>query len=213
MSTECDRHFYEPADGHGLAHDPFNAIIAPRPIGWISSLDPHGTRNLAPYSFFNGFNYRPPIIGFSSINRKDSVRNVEAAGEFTWNLVTMDLAKQMNETSAVVAPEVDEFDLAGLEAAPSRLVKPQRVAASPVSFECRVTQIVRLADVDGAELDTWVVFGQVVGVHIDRRYLKDGVYDTTAAHPILRTGGPGGYVEIRPDAAFEMLRPEGAYRG
>lgn len=200
-------HFYEPASGHGLAHDPLNAIVAPRPIGWIGSQAEGGVRNLAPYSFFNAFNYRPPIIGFSSIGRKDSVTNIEASGEFTWNLATKALAEAMNQTSAMVAPEVDEFDLAGLEAAPSRLIQAPRVAASPVSFECRVSQIVQLKSASGEAIDTWVVFGEVIGVHIDRRFLKDGVYDTTAAHPILRTGGLGGYVEITPEAAFQMMRP------
>lgn len=200
-------YFYEPAAGHGLPHDPFNAIVAPRPIGWIGSLDRAGVRNLAPYSFFNAFNYRPPIVGFASIGKKDSVRNLEATGEFTWNLVTKALAEPMNETCRTVPPEVDEFALAGLEAAPSRLIAAPRVAASPASFECKVSQVIQLTSAAGEKVDTWMVFGEVVAVHIDKRFLKDGVYDTTAPHPILRTGGGGGYVEVTPQSAFDMPRP------
>lgn len=143
-----DQHFYEPRDGHasvpGLDHDPLNAIIAPRPIGWISTLAEDGTRNLAPYSFFNLFNYRPPIIGFSSMGWKDSAANIAATGEFVWNLVTRDLGDVMNRSAATVGREVDEFDLAGIDTLASRLVKPPRVAASPVAFECRHTQTLRL---------------------------------------------------------------------
>ncbi|MEE7559195.1 flavin reductase family protein, partial [Xanthomonas sp. Kuri4-2] len=119
-------HFYEPADGHGLPHDPFNAIVGPRPIGWIGSRGADGVANLAPYSFFNAFNYVPPIVGFASIGWKDSVRNIEASGEFTWNLATQPLAEAMNASSAMVAPEVDEFVLAGLAAAPSRRIAAPR---------------------------------------------------------------------------------------
>ena len=116
-----DIHFYEPAHGHGLPHDPFNAIVGPRPIGWISSQDAHGRLNLAPYSFFNAFNYIPPIIGFSSVGRKDSLNNIEQTGEFAWNLATRPLAEQMNQSCAMVAPEVNEFELAGLTPVASKL--------------------------------------------------------------------------------------------
>lgn len=142
-------HSYRPADGHRLPHDPFNAIIGPRPIGWISSRDAESNVNLAPYSFFNAFNYTPPIIGFSSQGRKDSLRNIEATGEFVWNLATFDLAQAMNESCRAVAPEVDEFALAGLTPLASEQVAPPRVAQSPVSMECRCTQIVRLRDAAG----------------------------------------------------------------
>ena len=143
-------HFYEPRDGHRLPHDPLNAMVAPRPIGWISTVSAAGVRNIAPYSFFNLINYTPPLIAFSSVGRKDSVANVEATGEFVWNLATRDLAEAMNATSAMVPAEVDEFALAGLETLPSRLVAPERVAASPVAFECRLTQLIRLTDRHGA---------------------------------------------------------------
>src|SRR5580704_15369166 len=135
-------HFYEPAQGHGLRHDPFNAIVGPRPIGWIASQDANGALNLAPYSFFNAFNYVPPIVGFASISYKDTVRNIEQTREFVWNLATSPVAEAMNQTSAMVAPEVDEFALVGLTPVPSRLISVPRVGQSPVSFECRLTQVI-----------------------------------------------------------------------
>jgi flavin reductase (DIM6/NTAB) family NADH-FMN oxidoreductase RutF len=205
---EKDLHYYEPANGHGLKHDPFNAIIAPRPIGWISSRSAKGHVNLAPYSFFNGFNYIPPIIGFSSTSRKDSIENIEQTGEFVWNLATMDLAKQMNATAAHVAPDVSEFTLAGLTEAPSKLVNVPRVAESPVSFECKLTQIIQLEGADGSKLKGWLTLGEVVAVHIDKALIKDGVYQTALARPIVRAGRRGDYFEIRPDAMFEMVRPD-----
>ena len=200
-------HFYEPAAGHGLAHDPFNSIIAPRPIGWIASQDAGGALNLAPYSFFNAFNYTPPIIGFASVGYKDSVRNIEATREFVWNLATRPLAQAMNATSASVAPDVDEFALAGLTPAPSRVVRPPRVGESPVSFECRLTQILQLETVSGEKVPTWLVLGQVVGVHIAAELIRDGVYVTHAAQPIVRGGGPADYFEIGADQLFRMKRP------
>jgi len=200
-------HFYEPHLGHGLPHDPFNAIVGPRPIGWIASLSADGVPNLAPYSFFNGFNYTPPIVGFASIGYKDSVRNIEATREFTWNLVTQALAEPMNQTCAAVGPEVDEFVLAGLATAPSRTIAAPRVAASPVSFECRCTQIVQLQRADGAAVPTWLVLGEVVGVHIDRALLKDGVYDTALAGHLLRGGGPADYFTVGPEQRMRMFRP------
>ena len=142
-------HSYEPKNGHGLAHDPFNAIVGPRPIGWISSKGATGLVNLAPYSFFNGFNYIPPIIGFSSNGHKDTLRNIEETRVFVWNLVTRPLAEQMNQTCAPVSPEVNEFDLAGLTPLPSTLIDVPRVAESPVTFECRCTQIHQLLKADG----------------------------------------------------------------
>ena len=201
-----NRHFYEPAEGHRLRHDPLNSIVAPRPIGWIASLSADGRRNLAPYSFFNLFNYRPPIIGFASVGWKDSVANVEASKEFVWNLATRPLAEAMN-ISSTSERDKDEFALAGLEAAPSRIVRPPRVALSPVSFECRLTQLIRLHDLQGQDLDTWLVLGEVVGVHIDRAMLEDGVYQTARAAPISRGGGPADYFETTGDALFHMARP------
>jgi flavin reductase (DIM6/NTAB) family NADH-FMN oxidoreductase RutF len=200
-------HFYEPRQGHGLPHDPFNAIVGPRPIGWIASRSGAGLLNLAPYSFFNAFNYVPPIVGFASIGWKDSVRNIEETGEFAWNLATRPLAERMNQTCAAVPAEVDEFALAGLTPAPSRLIAAPRVAESPVSFECRLSQLIQLQRADGQQVPTWLVLGEVVGVHIDRALLKDGVYDTAAAQPILRGGGPADYFAIAPEGLFRMFRP------
>lgn len=206
--ADRDFHFYEPAQGHRLPHDPLNAIIGPRPIGWISSQDADGKRNLAPYSFFNAFNYRPPILGFSSIGWKDTVRNIEATREFVWNLATRALGTQMNMTSEMVPPEVDEFELSGLDPAPCRLVAAARVAQSPVSMECRLIEIIQLKGVDGRPVQTWLVLGEVVGVHIAQAALRDGIYDTAAQHPILRAGGPGAYAEITPATMFDMPRPK-----
>jgi flavin reductase (DIM6/NTAB) family NADH-FMN oxidoreductase RutF len=203
-----DIHYYEPSSGHGLPHDPFNAIVGPRPIGWISSQDAQGRLNLAPYSFFNAFNYTPPIVGFSTIGYKDSIRNIEETGGFGWNLSTRPLAEAMNATCARVGPEVDEFALAGLTPAPSRLIAAPRVAESPVSFECRLSQVLRLKGADGREVDTWLVLGEVVAVYIDRKLLTpEGIYDTAAAEPIMRGGGPADYFGVTPANLFRMRRP------
>jgi len=203
-----DRYFYQPAQGHGLPHDPFNAIVGPRPIGWISSQSAAGVLNLAPYSFFNAFNYTPPLIGFASIGRKDTLRNIEETGEFVWNLATRPLAEAMNASCAAAPPEVDEFALAGLATAPSRVVGVPRVAASPVSFECKCSQIIRLQGASGDATNTWLVMGEVVGVHIAPALLRDGIYDTAGSQTILRAGGPADYFEITPDSLFQMRRPD-----
>jgi flavin reductase (DIM6/NTAB) family NADH-FMN oxidoreductase RutF len=203
-----EMHFYEPAAGHALAHDPFNSIIGPRPIGWVSTQGADGGVNLAPYSFFNAFNYTPPIIGFSSTGAKNSLRNVRETGEFVWNLATRKLAAQMNASSASVPYGVDEFELAGLEKAPSRLVAPPRVVASPVQFECKLADIVQLKSSTGELASAWLVLGEVVGVHIDRALLKEGVFDTFGAEIILRAGGPSAYAAIGPENRFDMARPK-----
>ncbi len=201
-------HFYEPRSGHGLPHDPFNAIVGPRPIGWVSTRSNAGVLNLAPYSFFTAFNYIPPIVGFSSIGAKDSLRNVQENGMFVWNLVTRPLAQAMNQTCAPVGPEVNEFELAGLATGPSRVIDVPRVADSPVSFECRCTQIIQLEGLDKQKLPTWLVLGEVVGVHIADHLLKDGVYDTANAGHILRGGGPADYFTLGPEQLFHMWRPK-----
>jgi flavin reductase (DIM6/NTAB) family NADH-FMN oxidoreductase RutF len=198
-------HFYEPSAGHGLTHDPFNSIVGPRPIGWISTVSAAGVRNLAPYSFFNAFNYVPPIIGFSSIGWKDTVANIQASGEFVWNLATRPLAERMNATSAPVAG--DEFALAGLTPVDSRLIAAPRVLESPVNFECRLTQMIQLQDQSGSAVQTWLVLGEVVAVHIDAALVASGTYDMAAAQPILRAGRGGDYVAVDRDAMFEMVRP------
>ncbi len=203
----ADIHTYEPRLGHGLPHDPFNAIVGPRPIGWISTQSATGALNLAPYSFFTAFNYVPPIVGFASIGAKDTLRNIEATGEFVWNLATRDLAEPMNQSCAAVPPEVSEFELAGLTPLASEKVRPPRVAESPVTFECRSTQIVQLQGIDGEKVPTWLVLGEVVAVHIAKALLKDGVYDTAGAGHILRGGGPADYFTVGPEQLFRMHRP------
>jgi flavin reductase (DIM6/NTAB) family NADH-FMN oxidoreductase RutF len=203
--AEKDLHYCEPASGHGLKHDPFNAIIAPRPIGWISSRDAKGNVNLAPYSFFNGFNYHPPIIGFSSTSWKDSVGNIQETGEFVWNLATMDLAQQMNATAAHVAHDVSEFKISRLTAVPGKRVNVPRVAESPVSFECKLSQIIQL---QGARRCRPGSPSAKSSRSIYKAFIKDGVYQTAMARPIVRAGRRGDYFEIRPEAMFEMVRPD-----
>lgn len=198
-------HSYETAEGHRLSHDPLKAIVAPRPICWVSTVAKEGNRNLAPYSFFNLVNSKPPLVMFASEGAKDSVRNIQETGEFTCNLATMPLSSKMNETSAEVAREIDEFDLANIESAPSTLVAPSRVASSPASLECRAIEVKRLKDHSGKELDTFMVLGQVVMVHIDKQYLVDGLFDMAAAQTISRAGYRGDYV--LGDHVFEMLGP------
>jgi flavin reductase (DIM6/NTAB) family NADH-FMN oxidoreductase RutF len=198
-------HFYEPSKGHNLPHDPFKAIVAPRPIGWLSTCDGEGRVNLAPYSFFNAVCDRPPMVMFSSSGWKDTVRNIEATGEFVCNLVTRALAEKMNLTSAMLPHGMNEFDMAGLAAAPSRIVGPPRVAEAPAALECRLVQILRLRELDGRELDQFVTIGQVVGVHIEQAYLKDGLFDLLAAHPVQRAGYTADYTEAT--TGFRMKRP------
>ena len=199
---------YQPAEGHGLPHDPLNAIIGPRPIGWIASTDPLGRNNLAPYSFFNCFNYRPPIIGFASSGWKDSVRNIVESKEFVWNLATRPLAEQMNETSASLPHGEDEFSRADLTPLASQLVGAPRVAESPVHFECRLSQCIQLTTASGSTLDSWLVLGEVVAIHIDESLLEGGVYQTAKAQPVLRAGGPGAYYTISESHRFDLLRPD-----
>lgn len=198
-------YFYEPRKGHGLPHDPFKAIVAPRPIGWIGTVDAQGRPNLAPYSFFNAISSFPPMVYFNSEGRKDSLDNVEATGEFTCSLVSAPLARAMNATSAPSAPGVSEFTLAGLAMAPSSRIRPPYVADAIAALECKVTQIIQLAGIDGVLLQTWMVLGEVIGVHIDDRWLKDGIFDTAGANPIARCGYRGDYTEVT--SLFEMIRP------
>lgn len=207
MTSSADTHFYEPRNGHGLKHDPFNAIVGPRPIGWVSTRGANGSVNLAPYSFFNAFNYTPPILGFSSNGAKHSLRNARETGEFVWNLTTREIAEAMNATSAAVPYGVNEFTLANLTEAPSRLVSPPRVAESPVNFECKVTEIIQIKSHAGVPAPSWLVLGEVVAVHIERKLLPGGVFDTFNADIVLRAGGPSAYAHVRPDSRFDMTRP------
>ena len=206
--SEKEFYTYEPHQGHGLLHDPFNSIIAPRPIGWISTISAEGVPNLAPYSFFNAFNYNPPIIGFSSIGVKDTLKNSRETKEFVWNLVTRPLADQMNLSSTEFDRNIDEFEAVMLQKLPSLFIRPLRVAASPVQFECRVTQIVQLRSFDEQPIETWLTLGEVVAIHIEKKLVKDGVYHTAAAGPVQRGGGKGFYSEITESSMFNMRRPE-----
>ena len=205
-----DFHYYEPAKGHGLRHNPFNAIVAPRPIGWISSRNTAGQLNLAPYSFFNAFLYDPPIIGFSSISWKDTVKNVSETREFVWNLVTMDLGERMNVTATPLDHGVSEFEAAGLTAIPGRHVAVPRVGESRAAMECKVVEVSQLSNARGEKVEGWFVLGEVVAVYIDKSLIEDGVYNTALARPILRAGRGGDYLEVRTENMFEMKRPAGS---
>ncbi len=198
--------FYEPdkRDRALLPYDPFKAIVAPRPIGWITSISANGEVNLAPYSFFNGVNSRAHLVMFGSEGFKDSVSFIEQTREFVCNLATWDLRDAMNATAAPVPRGVNEMKLAGLVPAPSRLVKPPRVAASPCALECKLVKIVAVETADGTPVDCHVVFGQVVGVHIDDRFIVDGLLDTAAMKPIARCGYDQ-YAVV--DSVFSMTRP------
>ena len=191
---------------HDLKHDPFKAIVAPRPIGWISAMSAKGEVNLSPYSFFNAISSRPNIVMFSSENRKDAVAFIEETGEFTCSLVTRALAEQMNLTSAPLPRGESEYAHAGLAMAPSRFVRPPRVAASPAALECKLLSVQQLRDLDGQEVPRWMVLGQVVGVFIDEAYVRDGRFDTAGANPIARCGY-ADYAEVT--ELFSIARPPG----
>jgi flavin reductase (DIM6/NTAB) family NADH-FMN oxidoreductase RutF len=193
---------------HGLPHDPFKAIVAPRPIGWITSMSKSGAINLAPYSYFNGVNSRPPMVMFSSEGHKDSVSYIEETGEFVCNLATWDLRDAMNETSAPLARGRNEMAHAGLTPAPSRFVKPPRVAEAPAAIECRHMQTVPLTPLAGGEPRYFLVIGEVVGVYIDDGFIVDGFVDTAAMRPITRAGYRDYFVAT-PETKFSMTRPRG----
>jgi flavin reductase (DIM6/NTAB) family NADH-FMN oxidoreductase RutF len=201
--------FYETAaNAHGLPHDPFKALVTPRPIGWITAISAKGEINLSPYSFFNAVSERPPMVAFSSAGRKDAVTFIEETGEFVCNLATFDLREQMNLTSAVLPRGENEMDHAGLAAAPSRLVKPPRVAAAPAALECKWVQTVPLNPLGGGEPSYYLVIGQVVGIHIDDRFIVDGLVDTAAMRPIARSGYRDYFVAT-PETRFSITRPGG----
>lgn len=199
--------FYEPhkRDRAVLPHDPFKALIAPRPIGWVSTIARNGDINLAPYSFFNAVADRPPLLAFSSVGVKDSVTFARETGEFVWNLPNWHLREAMNASSATLPRGENEFAHAGLDMAPCNLVRPPRVKASPCAMECKVTQIIRLQDKDGAESDNWLVIGEVVGVHLDPAFVTDGVVRTADIKPIMRAGYLADYATIT--EMFKMERP------
>ncbi|WP_237153761.1 flavin reductase family protein [Oryzibacter oryziterrae] len=196
--------FYRVSEGHGLPHDPFQALVVPRPIGWISTVSAEGIANLAPYSFFNALGTHPHVVGFSAGPNKDSQRNAEATGCFTVNLVTADLSAAMNETSAPVSPEVDEFGLAGLTAVAGTAVACPRVGEAKAALECVYLQTVPIVGRDGGVPDNFLVLGEVVAIHIDEAILTDGYVDLAKA-PVLTRLGYKDYAVVRD--SFTMLRP------
>jgi flavin reductase (DIM6/NTAB) family NADH-FMN oxidoreductase RutF len=206
-TTEIQLHYDTKTKDHGMKHDPFKAVVVPRPIGWISSVSPEGILNLAPYSFFNIVSDEPHMVMFSSGGRKDTQRNIEASGEFTCSLVTDALRENMNMSSAAVSPDVDEFNLAGVTPAPSVYVKSPRVAESPVALECKLWKTVSLPPPHGQTESFWtVMFGLVVGVYIDDQYIRDGRVDTVALRPVSRLGYMD-YSVVTPESIFRINRP------
>jgi flavin reductase (DIM6/NTAB) family NADH-FMN oxidoreductase RutF len=197
--------FYDAIENrHGLPNDPFKAIVAPRPIGWVSSVSKAGIANLAPYSFFNAIAEGPHYVVFGSGGLKDSLTNIEATGEFAINIATYDLRERMNLSSARVSADVDEFALAGLTPAPCRLIKTPRVEESPAALECRLYRIVPLPD-DRGEVQDWAIIGRVMGIHIDDRFVRDGRVNTAAMKLIARLGY-SEYATV--ETAWRMRRPD-----
>ncbi len=199
--------FYEPPKrDHGLSHDPLKAIVAPRPIGWVSTLSSSGIANLSPYSFFNAVSSGPDMVAFSSMGWKDSAINARDTGEFVCNYVSWDLREEMNQSSVMAPSDVDEFDFAKLERAECRLVKAPRVALAPAALECRTTKTLELDRADGSPGTYVLVIGEIVGAHIDDAFIsEDGYFDVTKANPITRMG----YLDYaRQGELFQMRRPE-----
>jgi flavin reductase (DIM6/NTAB) family NADH-FMN oxidoreductase RutF len=196
--------FYEPSKGHGLPHDPFKAIVAPRPIGWISTVSAGGALNLAPYSFFNALGTNPHLVMFSSEGEKDSVVFARETGEFVVNLVSHDLVDKMNASSVDAPRGVSEFDYAGLTVQPSRLVRPPRVGEAHAALECKVTEILRPRGLDGQSGERFMVLGEVVGIHIDDDVMTDGLFDIVKAGSVARLG----YMDYAAvTEVFSMRRP------
>lgn len=199
--------FYRPADGHGLPHNPFNAIVSPRPIGWISTRDVQGRNNLAPYSFFNAVAYVPPQVMFAStsskpdqVDTKDSVANIRETGFFCVNIVEYGMRDVMNASSAALPKDDDEFIAAGVTPAECEEIDCARVTGTPASLECRMTQIIKI---EGEH--NFVVFGEVVGVHIRGNTLVDGRFDVSSFQPLSRLG----YHDYsRVTELFELVRPD-----
>ena len=200
--------FYRPGvDPHGLAHNPFKALVTPRPIGWISTVDARGRANLAPYSFFNAVADAPPMVMYASTGRKigrdegkDTLANIRATGEFVVNVVPRALADAMNVSSGALGADVDEFARAGLARAASRVVAPPRVAAAPASLECRLWQVI---DLPGQ--DNHMVLGEVVGIHIDAEVIVAGKVDVTRFQPLARLGYRD-YAAV--ESVFALDRPD-----
>jgi flavin reductase (DIM6/NTAB) family NADH-FMN oxidoreductase RutF len=200
--------FYDALENkHGLKHDPWKALAVPRPIGWISTVGKAGVANLAPYSFFNAIADRPHYVAFGSAGIKDTLKNIEETGEFVCNVANYDLRHHMNMTSAAVPYGVDEFRIGELTAAASKMVKPPRVKEAPASFECRHFQTIALPGAGKYQGNYHLVIGLVVGIHIDDRYIKDGLIDTAAMKPIARLGYMD-YAAVTADSMFAINRPD-----
>ncbi|MGF1445734.1 MAG: flavin reductase family protein [Pikeienuella sp.] len=203
--------FYRPKEGHGLPHDPFKALVVPRPIGWVSTQDAEGRPNLAPYSFFNGCGDAPPLVMFAQTGRKsrpeaekDTIANIRATGEFACNLVSRTLAEAMNATSAVYEAGQDEFEMAGLEKARCSEIAAPRVAAAPAVLECRLVRIIDALPSWEAHKRNIMVIGEVVGVHIADTILREGRVDLAAVQPVARLG----YLDYAAvERIWEMPRP------
>lgn len=198
--------YYDPrSEAHGLAHNPWTALVAPRPIGWISSISEAGIANLAPYSYFNAVSGVPPFVMFSSAGRKDSQANIEATGEFVVNMAIAELQEALNLTSAPFEPGIDEFERAGLEKAACQNVSVPRVSASPVALECVLSQVVPLTTRDGNKVQSEVIFGEVVGIHISDDVIVDGILDISRIRPLARLG----YLDYAiVEEVFAMKRPK-----
>jgi flavin reductase (DIM6/NTAB) family NADH-FMN oxidoreductase RutF len=206
-------HYDAIANTHGLARDPFKALVGPRPIGWITSLSASGICNLAPYSFFNAVSDQPHYVMFSSRGVKDSLRNIQETGEFTCSMATWDTRFEMNVTSASVPADADEYQIAGLTAAASRFVKPPRVKEAPAALECKHWKTIELPDVEAGSAQGYhMVFGRVVGIYIDDAYVRDGRVDTGAMRPIARLGYMQ-YAKVTPETVFDINRPTIAEAG
>lgn len=200
--------FYDTeTNAHGMSHDPFKAIVAPRPIGWIGTRGREGSINLSPYSFFNIVSDTPKIIMFSSTGRKDSLRNAEETGVFTASLASRHLAEAVNASSVTVPYGTDEFALAGVTPAPGTLVDAPYVAEAYTALECRVTEILQPHTLKGGKAPSYMVFGEVVGIHIREEVIRDGRIDMALLRPIARMG----YRDFSDGGAevFELTRPAG----
>jgi flavin reductase (DIM6/NTAB) family NADH-FMN oxidoreductase RutF len=206
-----DFYHYDPAEGHGLPHDPFKAIVCPRPIGWISSRGTDGAANLAPYSFFNAVCDEPPAVAFASDGWKNTVSNIRETGAFAFNLVTEALAEKMNLTSILHERGIDEFDAADIERRDCRRIPVPCVAESPAVLECRLMHLLELRTWDDHSTEFKLVVGQVVGISINRRFLQEGRFEIGSVRPILRAGYRGDYVQVTAEAMFTMTRPPNSY--
>ncbi|PJF10485.1 flavin reductase family protein [Pseudorhodobacter sp. MZDSW-24AT] len=191
--------FYRPQDGHGLPHNPFNALVTPRPIGWISTTGPQGD-NLAPYSFFNAVAYVPPQVMFASTGAKDSLANLQDTGVFAVNIVAAQMLEQMSATSAALPRGTDEFAAAGVAKATCTTIACPRVADAPATLECQVTQVLALKGENN-----FLILGEVTGIHLKEDCLVDGRFDPARYQPLARMGYRD-YAIVRD--TFEHLRPD-----